>query len=207
MTEIDPTSVSELQEVLRGREAAQILGLGTRTARETPESTAVIRLTNFTGVIDLHPSDLVCAVQAGTSLFELQSALAKHGLCIPTAETAGTVGGAYMAGSVAGTWRDWTIGATFMLSDGTIAKSGSHAVKSVAGYDVHRFMAGTRGSLAICLELILRVYPISAIPAQPTGPTYPQPEVTNPTQIKLMKRAKQVFDPTNKLNPGEWGFM
>jgi hypothetical protein len=32
-------------------------------------------------------------------------------------------------------------------------------------------------------------------------------EVTDEAQIKLMKRAKQIFDSTNKLNPGEWGFM
>lgn len=27
------------------------------------------------------------------------------------------------------------------------------------------------------------------------------------TEKKLMLRTKQIFDPTNKLNPGEWGFM
>jgi FAD/FMN-containing dehydrogenase len=31
--------------------------------------------------------------------------------------------------------------------------------------------------------------------------------ITNPTQVRLMKRAKQIFDPENKLNPGEWGFL
>lgn len=93
-----------------------------------------------------------------------------------------------------------------MLADGTIAKSGSHAVKSVAGYDVHRFMAGTRGSLAICLELILRLYPLATMPAA-SEPVVRVQEVIDPTQIHLMKRAKAIFDPTNKLNPGEWGFM
>jgi hypothetical protein len=31
--------------------------------------------------------------------------------------------------------------------------------------------------------------------------------IENPTQIALMKRTKQIFDPTNKLNPGEFGFI
>ena len=77
-------------------------------------------------------------------------------------------------------------------------------MKSVAGYDVHRFMAGTRGSLAICLELILRVYPLSVPRVRcPLPPN----EVVDQTQIRLMRRAKAIFDPGNKLNPGVWGFM
>jgi glycolate oxidase FAD binding subunit len=93
-----------------------------------------------------------------------------------------------------------------MLADGTVAKSGSHAVKSVAGYDVHRFMAGTLGSLAVCLELILRLYPLATKP-EALEPVAEMVEVADPTQIRLMKRAKEIFDPATKLNPGVWGFM
>lgn len=32
-------------------------------------------------------------------------------------------------------------------------------------------------------------------------------ELTDPTQIRLMKRAKEIFDPTGKLNPGEMGIF
>ena len=32
-------------------------------------------------------------------------------------------------------------------------------------------------------------------------------EIENPVQIALMKRTKQIFDPTNKLNPGVFGFI
>jgi FAD/FMN-containing dehydrogenase len=32
-------------------------------------------------------------------------------------------------------------------------------------------------------------------------------ELTDPTQIRLMKRAKEIFDPTYKLNPGEMGIF
>jgi len=35
----------------------------------------------------------------------------------------------------------------------------------------------------------------------------PTPDITNPTQITLMKRAKDIFDPTHKLNPGELGIF
>ena len=34
-----------------------------------------------------------------------------------------------------------------------------------------------------------------------------EPEITNPQTQALMRRTKQLFDPTNKLNPGEFGFI
>jgi hypothetical protein len=34
-----------------------------------------------------------------------------------------------------------------------------------------------------------------------------EPEITNPQTQALMRRTKQLFDPTNKLNPGEFGFV
>ena len=205
MNTLAPASIEDLRQALAEYQTVQVVG-----ARSTPvrslDVEAQIAMIAITGVLDLRPPDLTCAVRAGTSVAEVQSALAEHGLCIPMTDSVGTVGGAYMAHQGAGIWRDWTIGATFMLADGTVAKSGSHAVKSVAGYDVHRFMAGTRGSLAICLELIFRLYPL-ATKLEVLEPDAEMVEVADPTQIRLMKRAKAIFDPTNKLNPGEWGFM
>jgi len=195
--------VEQLRAQVRDAESIVVHGSPCACPSVQPGSVHV-ELSRFKGILDLRPADLTCAVRAGTELSELQTALSEDGLCLPTEQTGGTIGGAYMAHTGMGAWRDWTIGGTFMLADGTIAKAGSHAVKSVAGYDVHRFMAGTRGSLAICLELILRVYPLSAPRIQYAPPAN---EVADQTQIRLMRRAKAIFDPANKLNPGVWGFM
>lgn len=197
----------ELVEQLRAQvqEAESVVVHGSNCACPSVEPGSVhIEMSRFEGILDLMPADLTCAVRAGTQISELQAALSEHGLCLPTQQESGTIGGAYMAHTGMGAWRDWTIGATYLLADGSSPKSGSHAVKSVAGYDVHRFMAGTRGSLAICLELILRVYPLSVPRVRcPLPPN----EVVDQTQIRLMRRAKAIFDPGNKLNPGVWGFM
>jgi len=168
---------------------------------------------------------------------------------------------------------------TVILADGTVARTGSHAVKSVAGYDVHKLIIGARGTLGIVWEVILRTFPISALPKPDVELRYewngwPGPsrlkgvplwvqgtqpsdfrtavssagpklleidwasstlcarlaedaeldrfdgdwvirsgsgeknlEFTDPTQIRLMKRAKEIFDPTHKLNPGEMGIF
>jgi FAD/FMN-containing dehydrogenase len=81
----------------------------------------------------------------------------------------GTVGGEiatnlphlYMAQH--GTWRDWVLGMTIITAEGKVAKSGSNAVKSVAGYDVHRLMIGARGTLGVIADVILRTTPLGAL--------------------------------------------
>ncbi|MCC7230733.1 MAG: FAD-binding oxidoreductase [Fimbriimonadaceae bacterium] len=203
-----PSSERELRDLLLSYDKVKICGTGTRLRKEgLPSDT--IELSKLSGILDLRPADMTLSVRSGTELGLLQSELREVGLCLPTADTTGSVGGAYMCCTGSGEWRDWILGATFMLADGMVAKSGSHVVKSVAGYDIHRFIAGTRGALAMCLELVLRAYPISYLPAANDSPmrTSANHEITDLTQIKFMKRAKAIFDPTNKLNPGEWGFM
>jgi len=61
-----------------------------------------------------------------------------------------------------GNWRDWIIGMDVVLGDGTMARSGSEAVKSVAGYDAHKLFIGARGTLGIIHRVILRIKPSSA---------------------------------------------
>ena len=88
-------------------------------------------------------------------------------LC-PFAENA-SVGGAYsmnlpvLASHQWGDWRTWTLGIRGVRANGKIVKSGSKAVKSVAGYDAHAFLAGTRGTFLLISELTLRLYPLEII--------------------------------------------
>jgi glycolate oxidase FAD binding subunit len=212
-----PSSLAELSEIVRESEALRIIGLNTWELDRLPAAgTPILDVGRLQGILEVKPFDLTVSLLAGTPIIELQAGLAEHNLCIPTSRGQGTAGGAYMMNLATqdharGNWQDWVVGATFMLAGGRVAKSGSHAVKSVAGYDVHRFMAGTRGSLAICLELILRAYPISLLPTQSEAPPLIDSPRTPcnivPAQEHFMRRAKAIFDPTHKLNPGEWGFL
>lgn len=71
-----------------------------------------------------------------------------------------------------GSWRDWILGAKAVLADGTVFKSGSQVVKSVAGYELHRMLVGSCDTLAIVVELTLRTVPIESVwqPAPLLGP-------------------------------------
>ena len=49
---------------------------------------------------------------------------------------------------------------TVVLADGTIAKSGGKVVKNVAGYDIHKLMTGSFGTLGVIVEVNFRLHPL-----------------------------------------------
>ena len=48
---------------------------------------------------------------------------------------------------------------TLVLADGTVARSGGHVIKNVAGYDLAKLVHGSLGSLALVAEVVVRLHP------------------------------------------------
>ena len=137
-------------------------------------SGSFLNLESEMGIVEFSPADQVVVVRAGTRLSHLNAELAPHGQGIPhffpvdlgdpmLHQLIGA-GLPHSGEGRFGTWRDWVLGFRLLQADGTVVKCGSKAVKNVAGYDVQRLMIGTRGCLAITLEVILRTSPIAAWP-------------------------------------------
>src|SRR5690606_18898715 len=59
-----------------------------------------------------------------------------------------------------GSLRDLVIGATVVLADGTVARTGGHVIKNVAGYDLAKLLHGSYGTLGLLAEVVLRLHPI-----------------------------------------------
>lgn len=138
-----------------------------------PQGGAILDYTGFTGLSYYSPEDLVVTARAGTRISDLQSALSRHDQCLPIGSVplanpdptlAEAIGFAFPHTGEAKfrSWREWILGMTVMLGDGTIAKSGSKVVKSVAGYDAHKLFIGSRGAFGVILEVTLRAFPGSA---------------------------------------------
>ena len=64
------------------------------------------------------------------------------------------------AALVHGSLRDLVIGVTLVLADGTVARSGGHVIKNVAGYDLAKVVHGSYGTLAVVAEVVLRLHPV-----------------------------------------------
>src|SRR5690348_8967638 len=113
--------------------------------------------------------DMTCTVEAGCTWAEMQTALANHGQMValdPLWPERATVGGIIATNDSGalriqfGGLRDLIIGMTFVLADGTIAKSGGKVVKNVAGYDLHKLLTGSFGTLGVIAEVNFRLHPV-----------------------------------------------
>lgn len=149
-------------------------GTGSKAHFLGKSTAAKVRLPQLPAVFEHEPDDQVAVVYAGATIADVQRELAKRGqgLPIPTSGSAivdgfgGTVGGMLAMSlpngltSIVGPPRNWVLGLLTILQDGTLARSGSRAVKSVAGYDVHKLYLGSRGTLGPIVAAAVRVYPL-----------------------------------------------
>jgi glycolate oxidase FAD binding subunit len=121
------------------------------------------------GIIDYTPTELVISARAGTPLTELESVLAQEGQLLPFepprfGETA-TLGGSVACG-LSGPRRPWTgavrdfvLGVNCINGKGEVLRLGGQVMKNVAGYDLSRTLTGSLGTLAVLLDVHLKVLP------------------------------------------------
>ena len=121
------------------------------------------------GIISYEPSELVVTVRAGTTLQELQTALAEKGQhlafeppCFGPATTCGGMVAAGLSGPArasAGAVREFVLGVTLLNGRAELLTFGGQVIKNVAGYDVSRLMVGAMGTLGVLTEISLKVLP------------------------------------------------
>lgn len=167
-----PTSVEEVSQLLRDTDGTVLLrGAGTALSwgGRVAGTDLTVDTRDLTGVLDHTAADMTASVRAGTTLAELQAAVGEHGQWLaldpPTEGAGATLGGLLAAGDSGpsrlrhGNLRDLVIGVTLVLPDGTVAHSGGHVIKNVAGYDLAKLVHGSMGSLALVAEVVVRLHP------------------------------------------------
>ncbi len=145
-------------------------GGGTKLGWGNPVAADIqLGLERLSGVKEHAWQDMTCTVQAGCSWGTMQAILRQHGQMValdPLWPERATVGGAVATNDSGalrlkyGSLRDLIIGMTVVLADGTIAKSGGKVVKNVAGYDLHKLMTGSFGTLGVIAEVNFRLHPV-----------------------------------------------
>lgn len=175
MIRLEPTSVEECAEVLRGaaRDRLRLTFVGGGTSLELGNPGQEVQASLFTRklarVVEYAPEDQVIVAEAGVTLAELQSLAARNrqwlGVDAPHAERA-TLGGLVAVNAFGprrvryGGVRELLLGVKLVRADGVVAHSGGKVVKNVAGFDVPKLVCGSLGTLGLIAQVTFRLHPL-----------------------------------------------
>lgn len=128
----------------------------------------VLAMDRFDRILEIDEQNLIARVESGVITARLQEEVEKVGLFYPPDPASiriSTIGGnvAECAGGLRavkyGVTRDYVLGLTVVLPTGEIVRTGVETAKGVVGYDLTRLIVGSEGTLAVVVEIILRLIP------------------------------------------------
>lgn len=146
-----------------------ITGSGSKDWYGAPLQGKKLSTLQYSGIISYQPDELVITVKAGTSLREVEAVLETKNQQFsfepPHYGANATIGGMVCAGLAgpgrisAGSLRDFVLGVKVMDGKGQILNFGGTVMKNVAGYDISRLLPGSLGTLALLLDVSIKVLP------------------------------------------------
>ena len=152
----------------------RLRGGGTKDFYGGPLDGETLEVSEFAGIVNYEPSELVITARCGTPLAELEEALAARNQMLsfepPHFSAGATLGGCIAAGLSGprraanglyyGAVRDYVLGCNLMDGRGEALRFGGQVMKNVAGYDVSRLAVGSMGTLGVILEASMKVLPV-----------------------------------------------
>lgn len=169
MTDITATLQDAVRSAAGNVTPLQIIGSASKAFYGRSTQGHPLQLGAHRGIVDYEPSELVITARAGTSLTEIEAALAERNQMLgfepPHFGSGATLGGTLACGlsgprrPYAGAARDFVLGMKIINGNGELLSFGGQVMKNVAGYDVSRLMVGALGTLGVLLETSIKVLP------------------------------------------------
>lgn len=172
---VQPAEVAEVAEIIRfaATEKLALIACGgcTKLHIGSPPSRydIAVDLSRMNRVLAYDPRDLTLGVEPGVRIEDLLRILAEQKqflpLVVPFAGRA-TVGGIVATNSSSplrhayGGVRDFCLGMEFVTGEGAASKSGGRVVKNVTGYDLHKLLIGSLGTLGVITRVNFRTFPL-----------------------------------------------
>ncbi|WP_404289256.1 FAD-binding oxidoreductase [Glutamicibacter arilaitensis] len=126
----------------------------------------VLNLMRMNRILEVRPDDEVAVVEPGVINYDLNLAVADHGLMYapdPASYKMSTIGGniATNAGGLRcakyGVTRESVLAVDVVLSDGRLIHVGRNTFKGVAGYDLTAMFTGSEGTLGVIVRAVVRL--------------------------------------------------
>ena len=172
---VSPADAAQIAEILHFAATEKLaviptggctkLNIGARPARYD----IALDFSRLNRVLAYDPQDLTLGVEPGVRIQGLLRTLAEKNqflpLAVPFLDRA-TVGGIVATNSSSplrhayGAVRDFCLGMEFVTGEGAPAKSGGRVVKNVTGYDLHKLLIGSLGTLAVITRINFRTFPM-----------------------------------------------
>jgi glycolate oxidase FAD binding subunit len=172
---ITPADQAELVQTMREAfaDGTPIYPMGGRTSLRfglPPRDIGIgLSLGGLKRIVDYPSRDMTITVEAGITIDQLATALAKEKqrlpIDLPDAHKA-TIGGVIATNTSGarryahGTIRDYVIGITAVDGRGVMFHGGGRVVKNVAGYDFCKLLVGSLGTIGVIAQVTLRVKPM-----------------------------------------------
>ncbi|MDR7385031.1 FAD-binding oxidoreductase [Promicromonospora iranensis] len=144
-------------------------GTGLSGGANAMAGSVVLSLERMTRIREVNAAERYAVVEAGVLNDNLRSRVAEDGLWYPpdpASQAISTIGGnvATNAGGLCcvkyGVTRDYVLGMTAVLADGSVARLGRTTAKGVTGYDLTGLMVGSEGTLGIIVDVTLKLRPL-----------------------------------------------
>ena len=173
------TEEGVIQAIQSAHDAAEPLAIAGRNSKagllRPVQAARTLSTQGLTGITLYSPSELIISARAGTTLAEIEAAVAakgQHLVAEPPDFTAlfGRVQPQTIGGIVAsnlsgprrvawGAMRDHVMGVRAVNGMAEPIRSGGRVLKNVTGLDLCKFLAGSHGTLAVLTEVTLKVAP------------------------------------------------
>jgi glycolate oxidase FAD binding subunit len=169
---IHPTTKADVVEAIRsandGPRRLLVVGGRRHLDKGNPADVdAEVWTTQLDRLVAYEPAEMIAVVEAGMRIGSLRSILAEGGQEWPAdAPDDATVGGVLASGASSarrlkvGALRDTLLEAEIVTGDGRFVRSGARTVKNVTGYDLHKVLAGSLGTLGVLVQVALKVRPL-----------------------------------------------
>lgn len=172
---IRPETVEQIQKVMEyaNNELIPVVARGAGSGMSghvVPiDGGIVLDMKGMNRILEIKPEDMYCRVESGVVDDDLNRALKPYGMVYPPSPASSriaTIGGeignnASGIRSVKyGATRDYVLGMKAVFANGELVNLGAKTRVEAAGYQIHRLIVGSEGTLGIIVEATMKFIPL-----------------------------------------------